>query len=132
MRRVLPLLALLPLAFAPAPFPKTPRRADPSLAMSGRWTGNHDLSIREGELVYDPAGPVTNLYRLRVDPRARPAAYDLFHPTNTGDAPEWKGIYKLEGDTLTLCYNDARRGRPTAFEGPGRGAATEVYHRVKR
>jgi uncharacterized protein (TIGR03067 family) len=131
MRRLLPLLALLSLAFAPAPLPKPSRDADPFLAMSGQWAGGHELSIREGEIVYDPAGPVTNRYRLRVDPRASPAAYDLFHPTNTGDTPEWKGIYKIQGDTLTLCYNDARWGRPTAFEGPGRGAATEVYKRVR-
>jgi hypothetical protein len=48
-------------------------------------------------------------------------------------APYLLGIYKVEGDTLTICYNNANRGgrRPTAFDGPGKGAGTEVFTRVR-
>jgi uncharacterized protein (TIGR03067 family) len=30
------------------------------------------------------------------------------------------GIFRVEGDTLTMCYAPAEDGRPTAFESPAR------------
>jgi uncharacterized protein (TIGR03067 family) len=83
-------------------------------------------------MIYSP-GPTCNEYELRVDPAARPATYDIVGvPGGRAARRSFKGIYKIDGDTLTICYNPAGRDRPTAFEGVGRGTFTEVYKRVRR
>ena len=42
---------------------------------------------------------------------------------------EFTGIYKIEGDNLTLSYNSGRSSRPTSFEGQGKGIV-QVYKRT--
>jgi uncharacterized protein (TIGR03067 family) len=61
-------------------------------------------------------------YDLTLDPRKCPATFDIA----SGEAA-FLAIYKVEGDTLTICIRRAHLGRPPAFEGPD----TEVYKRVK-
>jgi uncharacterized protein (TIGR03067 family) len=44
-----------------------------------------------------------------------------------------KGIFKVDGDTLTVCFAGRDKDRPTAFESrPESGAQLTVYKRVKR
>jgi uncharacterized protein (TIGR03067 family) len=128
MRRFMLLLALLSLAFAPIPKPKPDKRegADVAKQVEGTWQGPYDrLRIDKGRMRF-----ATVEYALTIDTTKRPWAYDI---TRKGDARErYLGIFKVEGDTLILSYDTAERGRPTAFEGAGRGAFREVYRRVKR
>jgi uncharacterized protein (TIGR03067 family) len=53
-----------------------------------------------------------------VDPSARPAAIDFEHTERVVKGKAWKGIYDLDGDTLTTCDNapNLDERRPTAFE----------------
>jgi uncharacterized protein (TIGR03067 family) len=69
-------------------------------------------------------------FDLTIDPRASPAAFDM---RLRREAELYlRGIYKVEGDTLTLSYNMAAlQGRPTAFGGQGRGTGTLVFTRVR-
>ena len=55
---------------------------------------------------------------FRVDPSAKPAAIDFEHAEGDLKGRAWKGIYGLDGDTLTICDNAANpdERRPTAFE----------------
>jgi uncharacterized protein (TIGR03067 family) len=55
---------------------------------------------------------------LRTDPKARPAAVDFAHSFGALNGKTWKGIYKFDGDTLTICDNAANleKPRPAAFE----------------
>jgi len=127
-RSVLLLFAVvLSLAFAPAPLHRAERRGPaPGPDMVGEWQG---LTITSTHLSYRPGCT----YELRLDRTARPAKYDITGYAGGGTAgANWLGIYKVEGDVLTICYNPADRGRPTAFEGPGKGAFTEVYRRNGR
>jgi uncharacterized protein (TIGR03067 family) len=55
---------------------------------------------------------------FRLDPGAKPAAFDFEHTEGALKGKVWKGVYALDGDTLTTCDNgpDPDRGRPAAFE----------------
>jgi uncharacterized protein (TIGR03067 family) len=75
------------------------------------FTGDRfQIQSKDGKPLY--AGTV------RVDSSTKPATIDFEHTEGVLKAKTWKGIYSLEGDTLTICDNapnlDARR--PTAFD----------------
>ena len=55
---------------------------------------------------------------VRVDSSAKPAAIDFAHTDGALAGKSWKGIYRLAGNTLTICDNapDLDKPRPTAFE----------------
>jgi uncharacterized protein (TIGR03067 family) len=70
------------------------------------------FEIRSGE-----GGP---LYAgtVRMDPAAKPATIDFEHQSGALDGHVWKGIYVVDGDTLTICDNapNEAKARPADFE----------------
>jgi uncharacterized protein (TIGR03067 family) len=75
------------------------------------FTGNRfQIQSKDGKPLY--AGTV------RVDPGAKPAAIDFEHAEGALKGKTWKGIYRLDGDTLTTCDNapNLDQRRPPAFE----------------
>ncbi len=68
------------------------------------------IQSKDGKLLY--AGTV------RMDPRATPATIDFALKEGVVNGKVWKGIYVLDGDTVTICDNapDLEKGRPTTFE----------------
>jgi uncharacterized protein (TIGR03067 family) len=84
------------------------------------------IQSRDGKPLY--AGTV------RVDPSAKPAAIDFEHAEGALKGKAWKGIYAVDGDTLTTCDNapDLDKGRPTAFEAKsGSGYVLITFQRAK-
>jgi uncharacterized protein (TIGR03067 family) len=61
-------------------------------------------------------GVDSNPSNLVVDSKQNPPHLDLTLPGRAGTAT--KGIYKLDGDTLVLCYVLGGDERPTKFESP--------------
>jgi|tagenome__1003787_1003787.scaffolds.fasta_scaffold20322812_1 uncharacterized protein (TIGR03067 family) len=71
---------------------------------------------------------------FRVKPSTKPAAIDFQHTGGALKGKAWKGIYALDGDTLTSCDNGPNpdKGRPAAFEAKtGSGHIVITFKRAK-
>jgi uncharacterized protein (TIGR03067 family) len=93
------------------------------LSMTGK---RFQIRSKDGKLLYEGT--------FRVDPGAKPASFDFDHTEGALKGKAWKGIYALEGDTLTTCDNgpDPDKGRPAAFEAkPGSGHILITFQRAK-
>ena len=131
------------LIAAPAPKDK------PAPSLVGEWevetTYHNGQTFRNlpGELVYTftadgkwTIGSGTNVGGggpYAVHPKAVPAEIDL---EETKGIPNqlMPGIYRIDGNTLVLCYTNERGGkRPTSFDPPPKGSAHAVFilNRVK-
>jgi uncharacterized protein (TIGR03067 family) len=132
MRRLLLTLALLSLAFAPAPLPKS-GRGRPNQTIQGTWIQVDDPKVTAivtaTGFEYHIEGRGLIEYALRLDATKSPPAYDLLMPDD-GRSLNAVGIYKVEGQILTVCYAPGRDPRPTSFEG-GHRRFKEVFRRLK-
>lgn len=90
-------------------------------------TGNRfQIRSNDGKLLY--AGTV------RLDRNTKPPAFDFEHTEGALKGKVWKGIYALDGDTLTTCDNapDLGKSRPAAFEAKRRsGHILIAFQRAK-
>ncbi|MET0210966.1 MAG: TIGR03067 domain-containing protein [Burkholderiaceae bacterium] len=85
-----------------------------------------DIRSRDGKDVY--AGT------FRTSPGAKPPAIDFDQTEGTLKGKVWKGIYALDGETLTICDNapDLAKPRPVAFEAKqGSGYVCLTFQRPK-
>jgi uncharacterized protein (TIGR03067 family) len=141
------LLTALALAVA-APGPKErPRKvADPLL---GAWAvqttveGGRPLPLPAGgqAVEFRPDGRAVLRDGARPpeeagyasDPKKDPPEIDITPPPAGGHVVAMSGIYKVEGDTLTVCVSPAAAGRPTKFESPaGQPVILMTFKRAKK
>jgi len=68
---------------------------------------------------------------FRADAAPKPAAIDLEHTEGVLKGKAWTGIYRLDGDTLTVCDNapSLDKPRPVAFEAK-RGSVLITFKRA--
>lgn len=142
---------LLGLAFvAVAPAPKDHSKKDPpplvgewaaeSLVVAGRprvlgtnpmrftFTADGKWYSHRGKL--DPTTASERAYHF--DPKADPPTIDLIYEPAEQESQMGQGIYKVEGDTLTICLRRGRTGRPKAFESTAAAPTTlYTFKRVK-
>ena len=70
---------------------------------------------------------------LKLGPTKQPKAYDAKGTDPEGKTHESVGIYKIKGDTLTVCYVAAGKDRPTEFKADaGSKAVLQVFKRGKK
>jgi uncharacterized protein (TIGR03067 family) len=138
----------LSLAFAPAPFPKPDPSKDDPKKIQGQW-----MRIRYTQGAYTEEGPTGSVitvtgqrlkyeqsntqigdYTFALDTKKKPKVLDFTCIAGVAKGLVYRGLYRLEGDTLTLCYRQsaAESDRPTAFDASKEGVVISVYKRQKR
>src|SRR5262245_40517968 len=115
------------LGFAPAPIPKKERPT--SASIEGLWRSEpgpkevpYLLKVTATHMTYWAGAGNETVVELTVDSKANPPSYKI-----TNGNGFLYGIYRVQGDRLTLCYS--KSVRPTAFH--GRDQFLEVYTRVR-
>ncbi len=117
-----------------APNAKEPPAKDPPIV--GEWVG--EKAVAGGKEQPVPPGGITFAFAAdgklvvkegakekgdtgtyKIDPKKDPAEIDIVPPEGKNE-PTTQGIYKIDGDTLTLCFSrgKAGAGRPAKFEDP--------------
>jgi uncharacterized protein (TIGR03067 family) len=137
MRRVLPLLALLALAFAPAPLP---RRAGPDdgrrdlQAMQGTWArmiGSAAVTIAGDRMEYHP----DHAWKLRLNARANPRRIEAVGIGSEVAGQTRSGIYRLEEGKLIICWGQGSVGNldwPASLDPFQKDLWIEVFTLVKK
>src|SRR5262245_14378404 len=130
MHRILLLLAMLSLAFAPVPKPRPDSSTLDLKAIQGEWVlvarisgGNPSshcvalVKVSAGEWTYLNAdGSWKKTWSLSLDARKSPRHFDSKYKQVPFEVQ--RGIYKICGDTLTMCYTHGVMGmsiRPNEF-----------------
>lgn len=139
---LIPLLAVCGLVMSlagAAPVPKGAVKPDEAKLLEGWWavvtmddgrgpTPHRDKDlIRDGKLFH--TGTLRNGepgHPIRLDPTKSPKEIDV----EWSPGKVYHGIYRIEGDTLTLCHGNPGQPRPTKFAGAGGTTYCVVYKRV--
>lgn len=112
-------------------------KADELKALAGTWAyerqvveGKEITGMGKGDIIISGDSLVREIYTtdgrqlpsvratIWIDPTTTPKQIDQDNATPSGGAKRRPGIYKLEGDRLTLCWNNSTDQRPQTFESP--------------
>jgi uncharacterized protein (TIGR03067 family) len=93
-----------------------------SMELSGRKLDDNTIKqmnniVVKGSEWTGPSPKGAQMFKFTLDATKTPKQLDLTMVAN-GNTATWKGIYKLDGDTLTFCRTQGPMGnRPKAFKG---------------
>ncbi len=144
MRRILLLIALSSLAFAPLPArkPKADPNAQALKELQGEWVvtsrnrGPVDgltAVIKGDRMTFLLNGEVRTEWVIVLDVTKDPRVFDRKPVKSFVTSRDLPGIYRLDGDTLTTSYTTGAGGgdRPKGFDGAGRTEQLNVFRRKK-
>jgi uncharacterized protein (TIGR03067 family) len=139
--------AALSLGFAPAPFPKPPKpdaTKDDLKKLQGTWLkviavppgngeGQGRLVFSGERMRYSLVGAAVGEYTLTIDARKKQKVFDFKGIGGGVEGLTYRGIYRLERDTLTICYvrTNNERERPSDFNTTRDDVILSVYTRQK-
>jgi len=128
---------------------EAPKKEAPSIV--GEWigekvvSGGKDRPLPEGGFIFtfmadgklkvkDGANEKPDGASYKLDPKKTPFTIDIDAP---GEKASMIGIFKIDGDTLTICISGARGAedaeRPTKFESPeGSRTILATFKRAKK
>ena len=90
------------------------------------------LAIKGDKATFLDKNKETGTGSIKLDPGKSPAHLDFTYEDGPAKGTTLKGIYKIEGDTMTLCLGGIGKDRPTEFASkPGSGTILIVQKRVK-
>jgi uncharacterized protein (TIGR03067 family) len=149
MRGCIGLALVAALTADSAAAPRLKDRLPKGPDITGRWVlfnaiqGGEPIPLRVVELDYEftadgrevvrsRLGQVSFEYRYTVDRDQSPPSLDV--RDKAGGPANLRGIYMVDGDTLTVCYvTDPDAPRPTKLEAPpGSKVELRVYTRSKK
>jgi uncharacterized protein (TIGR03067 family) len=134
----------LPIQAAPVPLPRPDASKAELKKLQGDWirvahavegaplaVAAISVVISERHFTY-VAGRIRQDWALTLNARSRPKSLDVecVNPPHSGLV--YQGIYRLDGNTLTLCSVRSTRpaDRPRDFRGTGPGQVVEVFRRL--
>jgi uncharacterized protein (TIGR03067 family) len=89
--------------------------------------------VKGNEITARDGIDLLSAYVFRLDPSASPRAIDLDVTAGPDKDRKVLGIYKLEGDTLTVCVPEPGKARPKEFASKeGSGHLLFVFQREKK
>ena len=90
------------------------------------------LEIRDEKYLITQDGKTASR-RLRLDPAKKPKAIDITYDDGPNKGKTNRGVYRIDGDTLTICrHEQPDMPRPGDFNAPaGSGRALVVFQRIK-
>ena len=105
-------------------------RPVPAGGITFTFTADGKFIVREGKREKPDEGS------YKADSTKDPAEIDIMPPADKPGRPTIKGIYKVDGDTLTLCFGRGDKDaadRPTKFESPeGSNVMVMTLKRAKK
>jgi uncharacterized protein (TIGR03067 family) len=128
---------------APAPLPRPDASKAELKRLQGNWApvsatlegrprvAEHAVVIAGDRFTY-LAGTLRQDWALTLDVRGRPKILDAKCISAPFAGLVYQGIYRLDGDVLTICSIQSKRAadRPKDFTGKGPRQLVEVFRRV--
>jgi uncharacterized protein (TIGR03067 family) len=142
-------LAVLLLAFLVEPAPAADTAKQEQEKLQGNWTvtaytasgkkaeakefAAWRLIVSGNEMTARDGIDLLSAYVFKLDPSATPRLIDLDVTSGPDKDKKVLGLYKLEGETLTVCVAEPDKPRPTAFASKeGSGHLLFVFKREKK
>jgi len=101
-------------------------------AASADIVGSIRRVVEEDHVVWRRDGKNFAGTKFEVDPSKTPRAIDLIPDGGPARDRRVLGIYRLDGDDLTICVADPGGPRPSAFEaGTGSKQTLQTFRRVR-
>ena len=86
----------------------------------------------EGKVTINDGNRKTEHGTYKLDAKKKPAEIDLLPAADSKD-PILHGIFKIEGETLTICLSEKKSPRPTKFaSAEDAGLVMVIFKRVKK